>query len=50
MSGHRGGQDLQVAVLLILGTTEANRRKQESHLIQSLGTYPFGINEKNDIV
>ena len=50
MAGHRGVQDLQVAVIMTLGTTESFRRKQESQLIQTLGTFPFGINERNDII
>ena len=50
MMGHRGGQDVKVAVLMSLGGTEVQRRKLESQLIQSLGTFPFGINERNDII
>ena len=50
MMGHRGVQDLKVAVIMSLSGTEAQRRKMESELIQTLGTFPFGINERNDIV
>ena len=50
MACHRGVKDLQVAVIMTLGTTESFRRRQESQLIQTLGTFPFGINERNDII